>query len=175
MMLLFLIPMTMAGKTLQSDAEIRVRGRFRRDKFVCNFPPVHVKFPKKSTPAPLFEGQRKIKLVTHCQSDQYILKEYYLYKVYNMLTDQSFKVRLAKIEWVDTSGKFDEGIRFAFFIESEDHMAERNDSEPLPEDIIVNADEVDRNGLTRVHVFQYMIANKDFQVKSQTKCQNYYQ
>ena len=143
---------------------IRARGRFRRDPYVCTFPPLHYKFPKDTLlPAP-FETQKKIKVVTHCREDEFIYREYYLYKVFNMLTEQSFRVRLARITYVDTKGKVPDETRPAFFIEAEKAMAKRNGAKPVDEDITLRPGEVDSTALTLMHVFNYMIANRDFGV-----------
>lgn len=144
--------------------KIRARGRFRRDPFICDFPPLHYKFPKDTTLPQPFDNQSKLKVVTHCKKDEYIYREYYLYKVYNMLTDRSFRVRLAEITYVDSKGKVPNMTRPAFFIESEKAMAKRNGESPVDEDITLQADEVDQEALTMMHVFNYMIANRDFGV-----------
>ena len=150
------------GNEQMAEVEIKARGRYRRDKFVCHYPPIRMKFPKKKTHPPLFDGQHKLKLVTHCQEQEYILREYYLYKTYNLLTDKSFKVRLVKITYEDSKGVMPTEESFAFFIEDEDDMAYRNMGAPLDESIPLKNDDVDRSLLTITHIFNFMIANKDF-------------
>ncbi|WNJ20966.1 hypothetical protein [Pontibacter sp. G13] len=146
--------------------KLRVRGRYRRDELVCQFPPLKMKISKKHVvkDGP-FAHQRKLKIVTHCQDEQYVLREYYLYKVYNMVADQSFQVRLAQITWKDTSGKYPDETRFAFFIEDKEMMAERMSESLVSEDVNLANDDVNRDLLTKVHLFNFMIANKDFNVK----------
>ena len=47
----------------------------------------------------LFHGQKRLKLVTHCRQSpgfqQYVLLEYAAYRLFNVLTPASFRVRLA--------------------------------------------------------------------------------
>lgn len=155
-----------AGKSEPMEIEIRARGRFRRDKFVCVFPPVRFKFSKKKTYPEPFANQGKIKVVTHCQEEEEILKEYYLYKAYNLLTPKSFRVRLAKILYVDTSGKEPTVEKFAFLIESEEEMAMRNGESPIDEEVTIKPEDVDQEQLVITHLFNYMIANKDFEVEA---------
>ena len=150
------------GEIQSTQVEIKARGRYRRDKLVCYFPPIRMKFPKKEDHPPLFEGQHKLKVVTHCQDQEYILREYYLYKVYNLLTDKSFKVRLAKIRYIDTEESLPDEESYAFFIEDENDMAARNNGAPLDESISLGNNDVDRDLLTITHIFNFMIANKDF-------------
>jgi hypothetical protein len=103
-------------------------------------------------------------VVTHCQEEQYIFREYYLYLLYRKFTERSFRVRLAQITYIDTEGREPTETKWAFFIESEEDMAARNDGSPLEEDIVLQPEEVDRDHLTLCHMFNYMIANRDFRV-----------
>lgn len=152
------------GELMEVSVKVKARGNYRKDPFLCQFPPLRMKFSKhEEHPAP-FNGQRKLKMVTHCASDEYILREYYLYKLYQMFTDASFLVRLARIEYVDSEGEIETSTHYSFFIESEKHMAERVGGIAIDEDILVESEEVSPKDLLRVHMFNYMIANQDFVV-----------
>ena len=154
------------GQAVRQELEIKPRGRYRRDPAICSFPPLRFKFPKKEeVPAP-FTGQRKLKVVTHCQEIEALFREYYLYKVYNLLTDWSLRVRMARITYVDSSGQRPTETQYGFFIEDEDELAERMGGEALGEEIALDNDDVNRELLTQVYIFNYMIANRDFGVKN---------
>lgn len=154
------------GKPEAMPVAIRVRGAYRKDPTTCNFPPIHVKFNKDTIPkGSVFKGQKKIKVVTHCQQEKEILKEYYVYKMYNLFTELSFHVRLAKITYVDIKGNHPDETKYAFFIESTKHMADRNGGKELNEDILLEPEEVERDQLTLTAVFQFMVANKDYTIK----------
>ena len=111
------------------DVQLRSRGKIRREKDVCSFTPLRLDFPKNETKNTPFEGQKTIKLVTHCnKSDNYeqnTIIEYLIYKAYNVLTDSSFKVRPAMINYIYSGRKADTVRRFAFFIEREKYLADR--------------------------------------------------
>ncbi len=114
----------------------------------------------------VFEGQDKLKLVTHCQDDreeyeQYVLLEYLIYRTYNMLTDRSFRVRLARVSYTDTEGSREPVTRYAFLVEDEDMMAGRNGWEFLQVGAVSPAS-VDAFNLALVEVFQYFIGNTDW-------------
>ena len=67
--------------------KIKARGNFRKDRNNCIFPPLLLNFPKHhADSAGLFMNQEKLKLVTHCQGDQYVIREWLVYKLYNLLT-----------------------------------------------------------------------------------------
>ena len=60
---------------------VKARGNLRRRAEVCRLPPIWIDFKKKEVVGSPFEGQDKIKLVTHCQEsgnrfEQYVHKEY---------------------------------------------------------------------------------------------------
>ena len=81
-----------SGEADTVEVDIRTRGRARLAKRICRFPPLRLDFPKDSVAGTLFEGQNKLKLVTHCQDDreeyeQYVLLEYLIYRTYNTLTE----------------------------------------------------------------------------------------
>jgi hypothetical protein len=153
------------GMEMDLPLKIKVRGHYRRDPLVCYFPPIKLDFDKDLTkPAP-FQGQNKIKLVTHCDEEQYIFREYYLYQVCRMLTDKSFRVRLAKVTYQDINSARPTETRYAFMIESEEELAQRLGGEPLDDDVPIQPEDVDQEQLALVHLFNYMIANKDFDIQ----------
>lgn len=140
--------------------EIRVRGNFRRKHSVCNFPPIRVKIKKKIGKGTIFEGCTRLKLVTHCQSEDLILKEYLVYRLHQLLMGDGFRVRLAKVHYVNKSDNSMRETRFAFFIEPEKMLGKRMQTEVLEDTVDQKA--LDRDAVTRLMVFQYMVGNTDW-------------
>ena len=68
-------------------------------------------------------------MVSHCRDrdgdEQDVLKEYLVYRTFNLLTDESFRVRLARVTYVDGEDDDDPVFRYAFFVEEAEAMAER--------------------------------------------------
>ena len=156
----------MGNATDSLPLQVRVRGNFRRQKKICQFPPIRLNFKKKGVKNTLFEGQDKLKLVTHCQTnrskyEQFILQEYLIYKAYNLITDQSFRVRLARITYQPT-GKGKPFTRYGFIIEDEDLMAERLNSKML--ELSLHQEALEDHSITRLSLFQYLIGNTDWSV-----------
>ncbi len=148
--------------------KITKRGHFRKMYNVCSFPPLRVAFSKKNVKNSLFEDMNKIKMVTHCINadtsfDQYIIEEYLIYKAYNIITDYSFKVRLAHIKYVDTSGKNPIMTRFGFFIENPDELANRMKGLKLDYHYIY-PEVVEQYHYCLMGIFQYMIYNTDWSI-----------
>ena len=156
------------GTRKEIMVEVRARGHFRKNPDNCDFPPLKLKFRKKSVAGTAFEGLKDIKMVTHCQNEipeyeQYVLQEYLIYKTYNIYTPLSFKTRLARIHYMDMSGPQDTLTRFAFFRENPEDMASRNHGELL-EFESAPQDKLDQDQLSLMAIFNYMIINTDYSI-----------
>ena len=152
-----------AGATVSTPLKLRTRGNYRLKH--CRFPPIRFDFPKDNVGGTVFAGQNKIKVVTHCDKntdyEQNLLHEYAAYRVYNLLSDLSFRVRLARITYQDTEGNEDTITRYAFFIEHIDDLAARVGM--IPTDTLnVHPAHTDFQHTGVLDVFQYFIGNTDW-------------
>ena len=152
------------GKTVTEALKVRVRGNRRRDPTVCNFPPLLLNFKKSTVENTVFGKVNKLKLVTHCNNEDYVLREYLVYKLYNIITDLSFRVRLCQISYVDSTGKRKPEIKYAFLIEDEDDMAARNAATIMPDELLIRMDATENRTMAKLALFQYMIGNTDWSV-----------
>jgi hypothetical protein len=142
------------------NIELKVRGNFRRLTKNCDFPPLLLNFPKKHGLAP-FKNQDKVKLVTHCKDEEYVLREYLVYKIFNLITDYSFKARLAKVTYQDSLGNRDIETKYGILLEDEYALAKRLNANNF-DSYKRGQKDVDSLNMATVAVFQYMIANTDF-------------
>ncbi len=55
------------GTRIEFGIEARARGHFRKNPANCNFPPLKLKFKKKTVTGTVFEGLKDIKMITHCK------------------------------------------------------------------------------------------------------------
>jgi hypothetical protein len=144
---------------------LSTRGITRRKADICSFPPLRVEFVEKPPAASLFKGQKRLKLVTHCESQasfqQYVLLEYSAYRMYNLLTPVSFDARLATIDYVDNAGR-PVTTRVGYFIEDVDDVAKRNDLERLRTQDQLAITQLNPHDAERFAIFQYMIGNLDW-------------
>lgn len=148
--------------------EIRKRGKFRCDNNNCSYPPMFLYFGKDSTMKGGIFGNRKIKLVNPCRLkskryQDYVFKEYLVYKILAIFTPYSLKVRLAHITRVNTSNPGDNISYFGFFLERDEDMADRNKSKILNA-TNVKSSEFDSTAMNFVDVFQFMVGNTDWSV-----------
>ncbi|MFN1835129.1 hypothetical protein AB2B38_007705 [Balneola sp. MJW-20] len=150
------------------DARVKVRGNFRKQRDNCPFPPLRLNFKKDQLEGTVFDGQDKLKLVTHCRTnrafyEQFLLQEYLVYKMYNQLTEKSFRVRLLKITYEDSRGRSEPFSRYGFLIEDEDLLAERLGGRIL-EVNNVHPDRTDKELSSLLPLFQFMIGNTDWSI-----------
>jgi len=102
------------GATQSIPIEIRIRGGWRSLTKNCNVPLLFVRFSEQNTAGTPFEGQSLLPLTTHCGKfhgldnpiaarrhgtyEQVLLREYLGYRLYNLITDASLRIRLVLID-----------------------------------------------------------------------------
>lgn len=161
------LPFTLRHSDVEHLLKARLRGNSRLR--VCQFLPLRLNFSEKSSTGTLFEDQDKIKLVTHCRNNQRgeqdLLEEYLAYRLFNLLSEVSYRVRLLQITYSDTGGKLDAKAqnRYGFVIESARELATRINA------TAVNVTGISRNSLDSeqaalVYIFQYLIGNTDWSI-----------
>lgn len=148
------------------DAQIRVRGHFRKQSENCNFPPFKIRFDKQNRTNTIFDNTRELKMVTHCQSgipvyDQYVIQEYLIYRLYEVLSDIHYKTRLLKVTYIDRNNPGLTLNKFAFFIEDPDILEERLNGHMVNVQTVI-PDNIDWNHYAIISFFQYMIINTDW-------------
>ncbi len=159
----------LTGETGETHAiELSARGLSRRVRSTCQFPPLRVRFVEKPGDGSLFEKQRVLKLVTHCRASksfqQYALLEYSAYRLYNVVTPLSYRVRLANIQYVDSKSGKTVAARAGFFIEDTDDLARRVDLKEIKRVEILGG-QLDPIPSADAALFQYMIGNLDWDMR----------
>jgi len=152
-----------AGVDVKLDVELLTRGHFRHE--TCDFPPLFLNFKKSQVKGTLFQNQNKLKLVVHCDDartyEQIVLREYLAYRIFNAVSDESFRVRLLRVVYVNTEMKNKEQVRYAFLIEHKNRLGDRLGVRDL---------EIERTSIASIRpeplnlssVFEYLIGNTDF-------------
>lgn len=153
--------------SVQLPLKVKARGNFRRASANCNLPPLLLNFPKKKVKGTVFENQDKLKLVTRCRDEEDVEREYLVYKLYNLLTEFSFKARLVAVTYQDSTRKKSLEASFGFLIEAEDALAERHGTNLRAKKRKTTENLADHEGMATLAVFQYMIGNTDWSVPYQ--------
>lgn len=152
---------------IEKEVRIKARGEFRRN--TCPFPPYWLNIKKSNINNDHLSEAKKVKVVTHCKDsravdyEDYILREYLIYKMYNIITDYSFRVRLLNIKYIDTGRNNKTYEKLAFMIEPEIRMAERLEAYPLEMDDI-KFSLTDTIMTVTMSIFNYMIGNTDYSI-----------
>lgn len=148
---------------------LSVRGITRRATDVCDFPPLRVQFSPAPPPTSLFAGQKKLKLVTHCRNgasfQQYVLLEYSVYRMYNLLTPHSFRVRLANIDYLGADGR-PIISRVGYFLEDLSDLAKRNGMKETHAPTMIPETDLNPTDAARYALLQHMISNHDWSMRA---------
>jgi hypothetical protein len=155
--------------SITQDIKIKARGEMRRS--YCSFPPIMLKFNNNDKKdRRIIQAKGTLKLVTPCnQSDlfkNYVIKEYLIYKLFNLVTPYSFRTRLVKINYVDSNKPENAFTAYSFLIENENSMSERNNSVVLAARNLTQKNMISQD-MARVAVFNYIIGNTDWSVPFQ--------
>ena len=146
--------------------QIAARGFSRRTLNICAFPPIRLIFQDGTVRGTLFQGQGRVKLVTHCQSsnayEQQVRVEYLAYRLYNAITPMSFRVRPVQVTYREAGGERSD-THFGFLIEDTDDLARRNGRVELEvQTEQIGYSQLDEQASARLAMFQYMIGNLDW-------------
>jgi hypothetical protein len=153
----------------ETTKNIQLKARGNRRKEVCFFPPIYLNFKSDPLETSEMKGIKKIKMVTHCstskQSTAYLLKEFLVYKLYNILTDNSLRVRLLNITYIDTGKKKRNYEKYGFLIEPVELLTKRTNSTEI-DGSVVRSNNLIEEDADLVALFNYMIGNTDWRFKT---------
>lgn len=143
--------------------KIRTRGKFRRR--ICNQPPLKLNFNKTDLEEAGLDKDDELKLVTQCingyEGKDYVLREYLVYKLFNIISPQSFRAQLVKLEFHCTASG-DRQKSWGIILEDKKTLERRLGLEKCDDCYGRAREAFDEQSLTRTTLFQYMISNADY-------------
>jgi hypothetical protein len=153
------------GDSVRLDVTLRTRGHYRLRS--CQYPPLKVAFAPGSTSRTIFAHQNALKLVVQCRGGRrwgdYLLEEYLLYRVFDLVAERSFRVRLVDVTYLEPGVKHPSEMRRGFFVEDDDRMAHRYHADVF-EQPGVGQEETDSAQMNLLAVFEYLAGNTDWSV-----------
>lgn len=162
-MLLSDFAVKVADSTVQGTVEIRARGKFRRN--YCFVPPL--KFDFDTSTSATLRPLGSLDMTVQCKQgkdfEQWLYKEYTTYRIYNIVSDRSQRVRLVTLNMEDTEGKRKPVLLPGFVIEDFDVTAKRNACKEVKMSKL-HTENTDRKAMTLVAMFEYMIGNTDWSI-----------
>jgi hypothetical protein len=143
---------------------VKTRGHFRRQSGTCRFPPLLLRFSNTSDSlSSFFPTKGSLKLVMPCSGDDYVIHEWLVYKLYNLVTPKSFRARLVKVKLVDENNKKMPSPFYGIILENENQMAARNGCVILKKNM--KPQQTDPDAFLKMAVFEYLIGNTDWSVE----------
>lgn len=150
------------------NIKLRARGNFRRNN--CYYVPLRIKLKKSVAKSTLFEGNKKLKVVLPCQSggngNDYVIKEYLAYKLYEVISPYHFRTRLLNIEFLEEKGRRIKKHNISgFLIEDIDNVAERVNGKQIKR--VIHPLEHNPTFAVENAFFEYLIGNTDYSARVQ--------
>lgn len=151
--------------SINREIKLKTRGIFRNR--YCLYSPIELNFRKNDFGYTDLDKINKIKLVNQCSSgsddEGYVLREYLIYKLFNVLTDTSFRVRLLRINFIDSENKKKTVKQYGFFIEPLDMLEKRTHTIEVRSTTLTQRHIIPRS-MDRLSIFNYMIGNFDWSI-----------
>ena len=124
---------------------------------------------RRKSKGSIFQQLDKPKLVSYCRDndnyEQYILQEFQLYRIYQLLTPVSHRARLLRLTYADSASGQVKSRRYGFVIEEPKAIAARLGGK-FVEQTGAGASDLDPDQDALLGVFQYMIGNTDWAVSA---------
>jgi hypothetical protein len=150
--------------TISIHINVKTRGHFRRDQANCSYPPLLLTFfDTASNSLSIFPAGASLKLVMPCKGDKFIVHEWLVYKLYNIVTAESFRARLVRVTLEDEDHKKMPSPFYGMLLEDEKQMAKRNNSISIKEKI--KPYQTMSEPFLKMAVFEYLIGNTDWSVE----------
>ncbi len=153
------------GQVQSWGLKVKLRGAFRRMK-CSDVPPLKLNFKKSELRAAGLAPFDDLKLVPQCveqnaMGKELVLKEYLTYRLFNEITEYSFRVQLLRITYKDIStGK--KKKQWAFLIEDTAQLCNRTGTEKRGRVFNLPIDSFHQAQARTVALFEYMIGNADW-------------
>ena len=151
------------GNLVTVPIKAHTRGIWRLK--MCEFPPLRLNFSAETSKGTIFHKLDKPKLVNYCRDtdsyEQYILQEYQLYRIYQLLTPVSHRARLLKVVYADSADGKVRARRYAFILEEPKALADRLGGKVMEQKGAMPGD-LDSFQDALFGVFEYFIGNTDF-------------
>lgn len=155
------------GNVVTIPIKARTRGIWRLR--MCDFPPLRLNFSGETAKGTVFTKLDKPKLVSYCQNrdnyEQYVLQEFQLYRVYQLITPASHKARLMKLAYADSADGKVRARRYGFLLEEPGALAARLGG-TIQAQKGASAGDLEPLSSALFGVFQYFIGNTDFSVSA---------
>ena len=151
------------GTEMEKEVKVKTRGNWRRRN--CDVPPIRIKFGDDDYRVELLDGLKSVKMVDPCsinaEGQQCVIKEYLIYKSYELFTEYSLKTYFLEFEFINKKDENESVSGYAFLIEDIDDLSKRVDAEEVGTMNLLHHDLNEESEAT-LSLFQFMIGNTDW-------------
>ncbi len=152
------------GEEIVIKAQAKTRGHFRKLRGNCIYPPVLLTFsPGDSLAKTSFKEQVNLKLVMPCKGDDFVVYEWLVYKLYNLVTPHSFNARLVRVKLNNSKNNKTESPFYGILLEEEKQMARRNGLISVTKRL--RPEQTNSAAFLNMAVFQYLAGNVDWSIQ----------
>ncbi len=144
---------------------MKTRGIYRLKN--CDIPPIRLRFQEKEVRGTPLDSLGRPKLTSVCHNtdeyEQYLLLEYGIYRMYQLVTPVSLGVRLVRVTYEDSARAMRPIVRYGFLSEDPARFVERMHA-TIVSDTGIGFRRLARGNIMQVSLFQYLIGNTDWAV-----------
>jgi hypothetical protein len=147
------------------DLEGRIRTRGARRLEICSRPPLKVKFEKDDLARATLSEMNEIDIVHPCLDpavyEQFILREYLAYKLWEILSPYTFRTQLIRLHYTTPDGSAYQPPATAFLLEDPEEVATRLSGREYGSEVI-SQNALETRAVVMMYLFQFMIGNTDW-------------
>lgn len=155
------------GDTIFLEGKVKARGHMRLA--ICNIPPIKLKIAKESLSKAGFNAFNEMDIAHPCHQaasyEQYILKEYLAYKLWELISPWHLRTQLIYLYYHSIDGRESFAQSPAFIVENEEELLARCQAKKVNNSMI-SQDAIDSTMFLQLCLFQFMIGNTDWYVSN---------
>jgi len=157
----------MVNDDLQVTHPVQIKARETiRQKF-CAMPPMWLKIGTSGIKTDSLQDVFRMNMILPCknadQYEPYVLREYLAYRIYNIITPLSYRVRLVRLSIIDTGKGNEVTEEWAFLQEPDELMSQRLKAKNIMDNELTMSN-LNPKAINSMSMFQYMIGNADYSV-----------
>ena len=154
-----------ATDSIALPAQVKARGNIRLE--ICNYPPLKLKFKKSHLAKYNLSGLNEMDIVYPCKQgdlyEQFILKEYLAYKLWELVSPYAFHTQLIRIHCLNEDGQVEKEATYGFLVENSEETADRLNGKRV-ETPSISSKAVEKSSELNMSIFQFMIGNTDWNI-----------
>ena len=156
---------TGSADSISLPVQVKARGNIRLE--ICNYPPLKLKFKKSNLAKYNLSGLNEMDIVYPCKSgdlyEQYVLKEYLAYKLWELVSPYAFHTQLIRFHYLNEDGTEEQDVAYAFLVENTEETAHRLKGKRI-ETTMISSKAMEPSSTLNMALFQFMIGNTDWNI-----------